>query len=134
MKKTTIPMATFSALNPRDRADFIRFGGEVCDNPKASDDGAKSAARIHLEARAGLLLKSAGAAVEDLTAYAITDSGLRDLTVTMGPYTRKLAASNNSAARAKVVDHMLGTLAGRPGGAHEVLVGLGIHKPSKPAR
>ncbi len=127
-------MAVFSALNPRDRADFIRFGGEVSDNAKASDDGAKSAVRIGQEMRAKMLLKSAGAAVEDLTDFAITNSGLSDLAVTLEAYKRKLNANHNSAPRAKVVDHMLGTLAGRPGGAHEVLVGLGIHKPSKPAR
>lgn len=127
-------MAVFSALSPSERRDFIRFGGDVSDTPKASTDGAKSAQRIHLEQRAALLLKSAGAAVEDLTAYAITDNGLRDLTVTMGPYQRKLNTSNNSTARAKIVDHMLATLAGRPGGATAVLVDLGVHKPSKPAR
>ncbi len=126
-------MAVFSALNKRDKTDFLRSGGQVADKSAPTNSGAqKTASRVHQEQRALGLLRRAGAGCDDLSRLEITDQGLAALAGTVGSYERKLGASHGTAARAKVVDHMLGTLAGRTGGAHAVLVDLGIHTPSKP--
>jgi hypothetical protein len=128
MKKTTIPMATFSALNPRDRADFIRFGGEVSDAPvktpiKALTDAAAETIKLRYEAKAALAM--CGLAVGDARTLTPTADGIRAVRGAHTAIRRRLEAEMTTRERINKEDFVLEALAGKHGTTADILVSLG---------